>query len=153
MEAKHVVRDSTNAVVTCSDWPNLRGKESLDPSPCTVFCLVSRSPSFGILQTTLEELFALCFSPARSRYSLLTLALELICHLIYPFRWQVDQLLKQYNFSYMFKGAHCEAHVTHPIQRCHRVTHATYPGQSNDDGLHIDMSTKCLVVFILYIII
>ncbi|KAF9667628.1 hypothetical protein SADUNF_Sadunf15G0043400 [Salix dunnii] len=63
------------------------------------------------------------------RYSLLTLALEVICHLIYPFRWQVDQILQQYNFTYMFKGAHCEAHVTHPIQRRHRVTHATYPVQ------------------------
>ncbi|KAF9667627.1 hypothetical protein SADUNF_Sadunf15G0043300 [Salix dunnii] len=79
----------------------------------------------------------------------------------------VDQILQQYNFTYVFKGAHCEAHVTHPIQRRHRVTHATYPvqrcppcntgafkefkvGQSNDDGLHIDMSTKCLIVFILY---
>ncbi|KAF9662447.1 hypothetical protein SADUNF_Sadunf18G0054200 [Salix dunnii] len=69
MEAKHMVRDGTNAVVTCSDWPNLRGKDSLDPSPSTVFCLVCRTPSFGILQTTLEELFALCFSPARSRTS------------------------------------------------------------------------------------
>ncbi|KAJ6676966.1 hypothetical protein OIU85_010175 [Salix viminalis] len=29
-------------------------------------CLVSRSPSFGILRTALEELFALCFSPAGS---------------------------------------------------------------------------------------
>ncbi|KAJ6868574.1 hypothetical protein NC651_033602 [Populus alba x Populus x berolinensis] len=29
-------------------------------------CLVSRSPSFGVLRTALEELFALCFSPAGS---------------------------------------------------------------------------------------
>eukprot|EP00258_Populus_trichocarpa_P026354 XP_024442373.1 DENN domain and WD repeat-containing protein SCD1 isoform X3 [Populus trichocarpa] len=132
-------------------------------------CLVSRSPSFGVLRTALEELFALCFSPAGSskplwdvisymvsnvplptpgkdrvlfaiencllsveappkdglphveisfqplvqcldvdnllklftavllerrillrsnKYSLLTLASEAICHLIYPLRWQ-----------------------------------------------------------------
>jgi len=30
-------------------------------------CLVSRSPSFGVLRNALEELFALCFSPAGSR--------------------------------------------------------------------------------------
>ncbi|XP_061956937.1 DENN domain and WD repeat-containing protein SCD1-like [Populus nigra] len=132
-------------------------------------CLVSRSPSFGVLRNALEELFALCFSPAGSskplwevishmisnvplptpgkdrvlfaiencllsleappkdglphvdmsfqplvqcldvdnllklftavllerrillrsnKYSLLTIASEAICHLIYPFRWQ-----------------------------------------------------------------
>ncbi|XP_073225794.1 DENN domain and WD repeat-containing protein SCD1 isoform X3 [Cicer arietinum] len=51
-------------------------------------CLVSRSPSFSVLRSALEELFALCFSPNGSRYSLLTLASEAICHLIYPFRWQ-----------------------------------------------------------------
>uniref|UniRef100_A0A6N2KE07 Uncharacterized protein n=1 Tax=Salix viminalis TaxID=40686 RepID=A0A6N2KE07_SALVM len=26
MEAKHIVSDGNNTVVTCSDWPNLRGK-------------------------------------------------------------------------------------------------------------------------------
>ncbi|KAJ6672563.1 C-MYC PROMOTER BINDING PROTEIN [Salix viminalis] len=132
-------------------------------------CLVSRSPSFGVLRNALEELFKLCFSPAGSskplwdvishmisnvplptpgkdrilfsiencllsveappkdglphvdisfqplvqcldadnllklftavllerrvllrsnKYSLLTVASEAICHLIYPFRWQ-----------------------------------------------------------------
>ena len=30
-------------------------------------CLVSRSPSFGVLRNALEELFKLCFSPAGSR--------------------------------------------------------------------------------------
>ncbi|KAJ6676930.1 hypothetical protein OIU85_010140, partial [Salix viminalis] len=26
MEVKHIVSDGNNTVVTCSDWPNLRGK-------------------------------------------------------------------------------------------------------------------------------
>lgn len=30
-------------------------------------CLVSRSPSFGILRDALEEIYALCFSPGGSR--------------------------------------------------------------------------------------
>lgn len=31
-------------------------------------CLVSRSPSFRVLRSALEELFTLCFSPNGSRY-------------------------------------------------------------------------------------
>ena len=39
------------------------------------------------------ELFVLC------RYSLLTLASEAICHLIYPFRWQVNFFLQALSIS------------------------------------------------------
>ncbi|KAF9667820.1 hypothetical protein SADUNF_Sadunf15G0063100 [Salix dunnii] len=39
-------------------------KDGLPHFEC--ICPVSRSPSFGILRTALEELFALCFSPAGS---------------------------------------------------------------------------------------
>ena len=54
MEAKHMVRDSTNAVVTCSDWPNLRGKgedvqDQYNNSLPLSFVFVFRKPNFSIL--------------------------------------------------------------------------------------------------------
>ncbi|KAF4386373.1 hypothetical protein F8388_020000 [Cannabis sativa] len=41
-------------------------------------CLVSRSPSFGVLKTALEELFSLCFSPSGSSKPLW----EIISHMV-----------------------------------------------------------------------
>uniref|UniRef100_A0A6N2L965 UDENN domain-containing protein n=1 Tax=Salix viminalis TaxID=40686 RepID=A0A6N2L965_SALVM len=47
-------------------------------------CLVSRSPSFGILRTALEELFALCFSPAGSSKPLWDVILYMVSDVPLP---------------------------------------------------------------------
>ncbi|KAF9667629.1 hypothetical protein SADUNF_Sadunf15G0043500 [Salix dunnii] len=62
-------RRSVMTVLMIPGWATPSIADSLDPSPSTAICLVSCTPSFGILQTTLEELFALCFSPVRSSSS------------------------------------------------------------------------------------
>ncbi|KAJ6691453.1 C-MYC PROMOTER BINDING PROTEIN [Salix koriyanagi] len=69
-------------------WANFR--ESLllalvlGPGLEKCICLVSRSPSFGILRTALEELFALCFSPAGSSKPLWDVILYMVSDVPLP---------------------------------------------------------------------
>ena len=55
-------------------------------------CYLSIKPMWSVNISIIR--FMQCwFSPQFCRYTLLTLVSEAICHLIYPFRWQVSSLI------------------------------------------------------------